>query len=91
MNRKIVEFWKTMKEKTLFIRVTVAGILFALGFWGVLFPQYLFTGDCVKICGGDGQEGAEEESADENLYRGIGTAKPEQIEVKIGILEWAKR
>lgn len=67
------------------------GVLLALGFWGAAFPQYLFTGDCVKIFDEDGREVTEEEREDDNLYREISTAAPEQIEVKIGILEWAKR
>lgn len=67
------------------------GVLFALGFWGVAFPQYLFTGDCVRVFDETGKEMTKEELADENLYRAISTAKPEQIEVKIGILEWAER
>lgn len=68
-----------------------AGILLALGFWGIAFPQYLFAGDCVKIFDIDGREVTEEERDDKNLYREISTAKPEQIEVKVSILEWAKR
>lgn len=67
------------------------GVLLALGFWGVAFPQYLFTGDCVRIFDEDGKEVTEEEREDDNLYREISTAAPEQIEVKIGLLEWAKR
>lgn len=67
------------------------GVLLALGFWGVAFPQYLFTGDCVRVFDETGEEVTGEELADENLYHGIGTAKPEQIEVKISILEWAER
>lgn len=65
------------------------GVLLALGLWGIAFPQYLFTGDCVRIFDEEGNEISQQES--ENLYRDIGTAKPEQIEVKISILEWAKR
>lgn len=86
--RDIREF---IKEESILVRLWLAGMLFALGFWGIAFPQYLFNGDCVKVFCADGREAEEEEREDENLYRGIGTAKPEQIEVKISILEWAKR
>lgn len=69
----------------------ILGVLLALSFWGVAFPQYFFTGDCVRVFHTDGSEMTQEERADRNLYYEISTAKPEQIEVKIGILEWAKR
>lgn len=84
-------FRETLKQEPLLIGVSFAGMLFALGFFGVVFPQYLFTGDCVKLFHEDGREVTEEEREEENLYYGMGTAKPEQIEIKIGILEWAER
>lgn len=82
---------EAVKEGRVLIRIWIAGMLLAMGFWGAAFPQYLFAGDCVKVFRGDGQEATKEEREDENLYLGIGAAKPEQIEIKIGILEWAKR
>lgn len=91
MNKKRRDFWKTIKEECILIRWSFVGMLLALGFWGAAFPQYLFTGDCVKIFCADGREATEEEREEQNLYREIGTAKPEQIEVKISILEWAER
>lgn len=91
MNKKRQDFWKTIKEEHILIRWSLVGMLLALGFWGAAFPQYLFTGDCVKIFRADGQEATEEEREEKNLYCEIGTAKPEQIEVKISILEWAQR
>ena len=69
----------------------ILSMLMAVGFWGIAFPQYFFTGDCVRIFHENGTEMTAEEREDENLYYEISTAKPEQIEVKIGILEWAKR
>ena len=88
----MIKTWKSLcaawREERFFIRTSLAGMLLALGFWGVAFPQYLFTGDCVKIYDEAGNEGMGEAG---NLYREIGTAKPGQIEVKIGILEWADR
>lgn len=66
-------------------------LLLALGFWGAAFPQYLFVGDCVRVLDQDGNEVTEKEREDENLYREISEAQPEQIEIKISILEWAKR
>lgn len=72
-------------------KLGLLGVLLVLGFWGAAFPQYLFTGDCVKVLDQDGNEVPEEEREDRNIYREISTAKPEQIEVKISILEWAKR
>ncbi|MCI8381850.1 MAG: hypothetical protein HFI07_08670 [Lachnospiraceae bacterium] len=66
------------------------GVLLALAFWGIAFPQYVFTGDCVRIFDRDGKE-VTEEREDENLYREISTAKPEQIEIKISFLERAER
>lgn len=89
MKKERQDLWGTIKEESMLIRASFAGVLLALGFWGVAFPQYLFAGDCVKVFCADGRE--EEEREDKNLYREIGTAKPEQIEVKISILEWAKR
>lgn len=72
-------------------KLGLLGVLLVLGFWGAAFPRYLFTGDCVKVVDQDGNEVTEEEREDVNLYREISTAGPEQIEVKISILEWAKR
>lgn len=91
MKKKWQNLWGTIKEESILIRASFAGVLLALGFWGVAFPQYVFAGDCVKVFYADGREAEEEERGDKNLYREIGTAKPEQIEVKISILEWAKR
>lgn len=85
------DFWETLKQERILIGMSFVGMLLALGFWGVAFPQYLFTDDCVKLFWADGQEVTEEEREEENLYYRIGTAKQEQIEVKISILEWAER
>lgn len=85
------DFWETLKRERILIGMSFVGMLLALGFWGVAFPQYLFTDDCVKLFWADGQEVTEEEREEENLYYRIGTAKQEQIEVRISILEWAER
>lgn len=71
--------------------VILGSVLLALGFWGIAFPQYLFTGDCVRILDEEGQDVTEEESREKNLYCEISDAEPGQIEVRISILEWAKR
>ncbi|MCI8736176.1 MAG: hypothetical protein HFI11_04205 [Lachnospiraceae bacterium] len=69
----------------------LGGLLLSLGFWGIVFPQYLFTGDCVRVVNEEGQDVTEETEDDKNLYSEISEAGPEQIEVRISILEWAKR
>ena len=71
--------------------VMFGGLLLSLGFWGIIFPQYLLTGDCVRIVDEQGQDVIEEAEDDKNLYCEISEAGPEQIEVRISILEWAKR
>lgn len=71
--------------------VILGSMLLALGFWGIAFPQYLFTGDCVRILDEDGNDITEEAGKDKNLYYEISSAGPEQIEIRISILEWAKR
>lgn len=71
--------------------VMFGGLLLSLGFWGIVFPQYLLTGDCVRIVDEQGQDITEETEDDKNLYCEISEAGPEQIEVRISILEWAKR
>lgn len=68
----------------------LGSMLLALGFWGIAFPQYLFTEDCVKIVDEDGRDVTGEVRAKENLFCKIGSATQEQIEVRIGILDWAK-
>lgn len=68
----------------------LGGLLLSFGFWGIAFPQYLFTGDCVRILDEEGQDVTEEAKEDQNLYLAIGGAKPGQIEVKISILERQK-
>lgn len=79
------------KDKSFRQAAAVLGvILLSFGFWGIAFPQYLFTGDCVRIMDEEEQD-ITDESDDINLYREIGGAEPEQIEVRISILEWAKR
>lgn len=85
------DFFREMKAGRAPVMAYLAGALFALGFWGIVFPQYLFADDCVEAAYADGREAAFEERGDENLYRVIGTAAPEQIEIRLGILEWAKR
>lgn len=82
------------KQKEKFITqaaVIFGGLLFSLGFWGIVFPKYLFTGDCVRIVDEEGQDVTEEAGDDRNLYCEISEAGPEQIEVRISILEWAER
>ncbi len=66
-------------------------LLLAVGFWGLAFPKYMFTGDCVRIFDETDRDVTEEAAEDINLYREIGSAKPEQIEIKISVLEWAER
>lgn len=80
------------KEK-LFTKAVVifGGLLFSLGFWGIVFPKYLFTGDCVRIVDEEGRDITGEMGDDHNLYCEISEAGPEQIEVRISILEWAER
>lgn len=73
------------------IKKWCVGMLLAVSFWGAAFPQYLFTGECVRIFDENGREVTGEERADRNLYREIGTAEPEQIEIRISILERAER
>ncbi len=68
----------------------LAGLVLAAGFWGIVFPRYMFTEDCVRIYDEDGKDVTEEAGKDRNLYREIGNAEPEQIEMEISILEWMK-
>ena len=71
--------------------LAAGGVVLALGFWGIAFPQYVFTGDCVKILDKEGRDITDEAMEDKNLYREISNAQPEQTEIKISVLEWAKR
>ena len=73
------------------IKKWCVGMLLAASFWGIAFPQYLFTGDCVRIFDENGREATGEKRADRNLYREIGTAEPEQIEIRISFLDRAER
>lgn len=91
MAEKWRNFCASLRGERILIAASFAGILLAFGFWGVAFPRYLFTGDCVRINDGEGREVTDEEAEEKNLYYEIGTAKPEQIQVKISILEWAER
>lgn len=91
MHKKWQSFCERIEKERLFVGTSLAGMVLALGFWGVAFPQYLFTGDCIKIVDEEGNNVTDKEREEENLYRRISTAKPEQIEVKVSILEWAKR
>ena len=70
--------------------ILVGGMLLAAGFWGIAFPQYLFTKDCVKIVDKDGVDVTKQAREEKNLYCEISNAAPHQLEVRIGILEWAK-
>lgn len=81
-----------MKKELFCARVTllIGGMLLAAGFWGIAFPQYLFTKDCVKIVNEDEEDITGQEGEEKNLYREICNAKPHQLEVRIGIWEWAK-
>lgn len=82
---------KFKEEKNLNLAVLwFASLVLAAGFWGIAFPRYMFTEDCVRIYDEDGKDVTKEAEEDRNLYREIGSAEPEQIEVKIGILEWMK-
>mgnify|MGYP001033041738 FL=1 len=66
-------------------------VLLALGFWGIVFPRYLFTDDCVRIVDEEGRDVTEDESEEKNLYYEISSAEPDRLEIKISILEWAER
>lgn len=72
-------------------RYKILAALFALSFWGAAFPHYFFTSDCVKLFDKEGNEITGEARKNKNLYAEIGAATSEQIEIKLGILEWAKR
>lgn len=73
------------------VALGMAALLLALGFWGIAFPKYMFTGDCVRITDEEGRDVTRETEEEKNLYAEIGSADPEQIEIKISILEWADR
>lgn len=81
---------KGCKTKRNIQAAALGGLLLSLGFWGIAFPQYLFTGDCVRILDEEGQDITEEAKEDRNLYFAIEGAEPGQIEIKISILEWQK-
>lgn len=70
--------------------IVFGSILLSFGFWGIAFPQYLFTGDCVRAVDEEGEDAAEETDGG-NLYRKIGSAEPAQIEIRISILERTER
>lgn len=72
-------------------RYTILGALLALSFWGAAFPHYFFTRDCVKLFDREENEITGEERKNKNFYAEIGAADPKQVEIKFGILEWAKR
>lgn len=92
MKEKYKIFIENIKERfAVRAAAVVVSTLLALGFWGIAFPQYLFTGDCVRILNEEGEDVTRETGEGKNLYCEIGNAEPEQIEIRISILEWAKR
>ncbi len=69
----------------------ISGLILAAGFWGIAFPHYMFMKDSVKIFDEAGEDITEEAGKEKNLYVELGSAEPEQIKIKVGILEWAER
>ncbi len=71
------------------MRTWLAGLLMAAGLWGVIFPQYMLTSDCVTVKDENGADVTEEkQESGINLYDEIGNAEKEQVEIKISVLEW---
>lgn len=71
------------------------GVMLSAGFWGIVFPQYTFTTDCVEVVEEKDRndvEGTErsydQDSPAENLYFDIGSADTDHIHIKCSILEW---
>lgn len=65
------------------------GFALAAAFWGVLFPQYVFTADVITVQDEQGNDVTEQVlESGANLYYDIGNADSKQLEIKFGLWEW---
>lgn len=63
-------------------------IIFALGFWGVLYPELTLTEDTLRIVWEDGKEQEEwERESATKIYYDLLQAEPKQIKIKSRLLE----
>lgn len=63
-------------------------IIFALGFWGVLYPELTLTEDTLRIVWEDGKEQEEwERESAAKIYYDLLQAEPKQIKIKSRLLE----
>lgn len=82
-----------MKNSFKLIMAWAAAMMASAGFWGIVFPQYTFTSDCVQVINEKDQNAAEDETLtgdgdEENLYVAIASADPEKVHIKCSIWEW---
>lgn len=63
-------------------------VIFALGFWGVLYPELTLTEDTLRIVWADGKEQEEwEKESAAKIYYDLLQAEPKQIKIKSRLLE----
>ena len=82
-----------MKNSIKLIMAWAVTMMTSAGFWGIVFPQYTFTSDCVQVINEKEQNAAEEEilltdADNENLYVAIASAESEKVHIKCSIWEW---
>jgi len=87
--KRFISLLDGIKEKidSVFTVPGLACLLLAAGFWGMAFPRYMFTGDCVRITDDEGGDITEEAEEDRNLFVEIGSAGSDQIRIKFSFLE----
>lgn len=65
-----------------------------LGWWGVLYPELVLTTDTYRICGGQNEQGIQDEqnlSPDQDIYWNILKADRDEICFRSKLLiEWNK-
>ena len=79
-----------MKQKICLMWKKSLAILAALGFFGLLYPEFCSFDDTCRIVY-ETEDGGEEMPQGSELYYSLLSAKPEEIKIKSGLLEWLSR
>lgn len=77
---------KMMKKRELFLK-RILCVFAAWAFFGLLYPEIVFTKDTCRVISADGQEMVCEVPEGSELYYRLLSAKPDEIKAKSRILE----
>lgn len=80
-----------MKQKICLLWKKSLVLLAALGFFGLLYPEFCIFEDTCRVVYDTEHGGEAEVTEGTELYYSLLSAKPEDIKIKSGLLEWLSR